>query len=259
MTALQVIIDAVVLVSGAIAGKLIFSSLFKVDTTFGNRFAYVAGGGVATCFYVVWANTGLDPIQLTICKLFSEAPVCLRTYTTTTMYDSASTSVGTPATRSPGQAHATAEKWPFDPPPPTKAAHINSNGVIVNDDGRPLKLAEFAAPPPKYDYKPEEIDVEIALNPRHPSIPKPDPYIGFNCISEPYALSERTARDADVSRLVAVGVPVSVRTSPISPKEHVLEVWPMRTREELARGIRFLNALNFPCTPYGTGEVPLLQ
>jgi hypothetical protein len=74
---LQFIVDILLVILGVLGSKIIFSSLYKPKSSFVNVFSYVIGGLIAFWFYATWAATGLDPIQLSICKIFENAPICM--------------------------------------------------------------------------------------------------------------------------------------------------------------------------------------
>lgn len=71
-----ILLEGIFIFFSILAGRLIYTGLFKPTSKPGLAFSYITGGTVFLVFYVTWATTGLDPIQLTICTAFPEAPVC---------------------------------------------------------------------------------------------------------------------------------------------------------------------------------------
>ncbi len=73
----ELLFDVLLVILGVLGSRVIYSSLYKPSAAAARNISYVVGAVIAAGFYLTWATTGLDPIQLSICTVFSEAPVCI--------------------------------------------------------------------------------------------------------------------------------------------------------------------------------------
>lgn len=76
MTLAQIILDALLVLLGVLASRFVFTSLIKPSHTATRIFSYLVGAALCGFFYLTWANTGLDPVQWTICASYEQFPAC---------------------------------------------------------------------------------------------------------------------------------------------------------------------------------------
>jgi hypothetical protein len=72
------LLDLAILFAGALFSRVVFSSIFKLGRETANGLTWCVGLMLGLSFYATWAATGMEPIQLSICRWFaSDAPACV--------------------------------------------------------------------------------------------------------------------------------------------------------------------------------------
>jgi nucleoid-associated protein YgaU len=137
------LLDVVIVFFGVILSRVVYRSIFKPSPGAAQAVSWGMGIIVAAIFYITWAQTGMEPLQLSICNvIWPSAPTCVERRRVRALIESASAADGqAPAGLPPAAPASAATAKPLTASEP--AAMTNS--VVVTVTVGPTQAAPTTA------------------------------------------------------------------------------------------------------------------